>query len=47
MQHITKENNMTIELQERIWIQAEPGITIFTNTNYCTIKIFNVLIWSL
>ena len=34
MQHITKENNMTIELQERIWIQAQPEITIFTNINY-------------
>ena len=34
MQHITKENNMTVELQQRIWIQAQPGITIFTNINY-------------
>ena len=34
MQQITKENDMTNELQEKIWIQAQPGITIFTNINY-------------
>ena len=33
MQHITKEDNMTTEIQERIWIQAQPGITKYLQTS--------------